>query len=69
MVVDSTALPEQVADAVVHERLPLGRAALFGAAPAGVHDGIADGVIAMLRGALAELVVESLRGWPPTSAR
>ena len=35
MLVDSSALPEQVVDAVVHERLPLRRSALLCAAPAG----------------------------------
>ena len=34
MIVDTTALPEQVADDVVALRLPLGRPALLGAAPA-----------------------------------
>jgi RHH-type transcriptional regulator, proline utilization regulon repressor / proline dehydrogenase / delta 1-pyrroline-5-carboxylate dehydrogenase len=57
MVVDSTALPEQVIDAVVQsafrsalQRWPALRLLC-------VHESIADGVIEMLRGALAELTV------------
>jgi RHH-type proline utilization regulon transcriptional repressor/proline dehydrogenase/delta 1-pyrroline-5-carboxylate dehydrogenase len=57
MVVDSTALPEQVIDAVVHSAFRSAGQRCSALRLLCVHEGIADGVIAMLRGALAELNV------------
>jgi RHH-type proline utilization regulon transcriptional repressor/proline dehydrogenase/delta 1-pyrroline-5-carboxylate dehydrogenase len=57
MVVDSTALPEQVIDAVVQSAFRSAGQRCSALRLLCVHEGIADGVIAMLRGALAELSV------------
>ena len=55
MVVDSTALPEQVVDAVVQSAFRSAGQRCSALRLLCVHEGIADGVIEMLRGALAEL--------------
>jgi RHH-type proline utilization regulon transcriptional repressor/proline dehydrogenase/delta 1-pyrroline-5-carboxylate dehydrogenase len=57
MVVDSTALPEQVVDAVVQSAFRSAGQRCSALRLLCVHEGIADGVIEMLRGALAELAV------------
>jgi RHH-type proline utilization regulon transcriptional repressor/proline dehydrogenase/delta 1-pyrroline-5-carboxylate dehydrogenase len=57
MVVDSTALPEQVIDAVVQSAFRSAGQRCSALRLLCVHEGIADGVIEMLRGALAELHV------------
>jgi RHH-type proline utilization regulon transcriptional repressor/proline dehydrogenase/delta 1-pyrroline-5-carboxylate dehydrogenase len=57
MVVDSTALPEQVIDAVVQSAFRSAGQRCSALRLLCVHEGIADGVIEMLRGALAELRV------------
>ena len=57
MVVDSTALPEQVVDAVVQSAFRSAGQRCSALRLLCVHEGIADGVIEMLRGALAELKV------------
>ena len=57
MVVDSTALPEQVIDAVVQSAFRSAGQRCSALRLLCVHEGIADGVIEMLRGAMAELVV------------
>ncbi len=57
MVVDSTALPEQVIDAVVQSAFRSAGQRCSALRLLCVHEGIADGVIEMLRGALAELNV------------
>jgi RHH-type proline utilization regulon transcriptional repressor/proline dehydrogenase/delta 1-pyrroline-5-carboxylate dehydrogenase len=57
MVVDSTALPEQVIDAVVQSAFRSAGQRCSALRMLCVHEGIADGVIEMLRGALAELNV------------
>ena len=57
MVVDSTALPEQVIDAVVQSAFRSAGQRCSALRLLCVHEGIADGVIEMLRGALAELSV------------
>jgi len=57
MVVDSTALPEQVIDAVVQSAFRSAGQRCSALRLLCVHEGIADGVIAMLRGAMAELRV------------
>ncbi|MDE2457185.1 MAG: L-glutamate gamma-semialdehyde dehydrogenase, partial [Burkholderiales bacterium] len=56
MIVDSTALPEQVIDAVVQSAFRSAGQRCSALRLLCVHEGIADGVIEMLRGALAELV-------------
>ena len=55
MVVDSSALPEQVVDAVVQSAFRSAGQRCSALRLLCVHEGIADGVIEMLRGALAEL--------------
>ena len=55
MVVDSTALPEQVIDAVVQSAFRSAGQRCSALRLLCVHEGIADAVIEMLRGALAEL--------------
>jgi RHH-type transcriptional regulator, proline utilization regulon repressor / proline dehydrogenase / delta 1-pyrroline-5-carboxylate dehydrogenase len=55
MVVDSSALPEQVVDAVVQSAFRSAGQRCSALRLLCVHEGVADGVIAMLRGALAEL--------------
>ena len=57
MIVDSTALPEQVIDAVVQSAFRSAGQRCSALRLLCVHEGIADGVIEMLRGALAELSV------------
>ena len=57
MVVDSTALPEQVIDAVVQSAFRSAGQRCSALRLLCVHEGIADGVIEMLKGALAELNV------------
>jgi len=55
MVVDSSALPEQVADAVVQSAFRSAGQRCSALRLLCVHEGIADGVIEMIRGAAAEL--------------
>lgn len=57
MIVDSTALPEQVVDAVVQSAFRSAGQRCSALRLLAVHEGIADGVIEMIRGALAELAV------------
>ena len=57
MIVDSTALPEQVVDAVVQSAFRSAGQRCSALRLLCVHEGIADGVIAMIRGALNELRV------------
>jgi RHH-type proline utilization regulon transcriptional repressor/proline dehydrogenase/delta 1-pyrroline-5-carboxylate dehydrogenase len=57
MVVDSTALPEQVVDAVVQSAFRSAGQRCSALRLLAVHEGIADAVIEMIRGALQELVV------------
>ena len=57
MVVDSTALPEQVVDAVVQSAFRSAGQRCSALRLLVVHESVADGVIEMLRGALAELNV------------
>jgi len=57
MVVDSTALPEQVTDAVVQSAFRSAGQRCSALRLLVVHQSVADGVIEMLRGALAELNV------------
>ncbi|MFY9510878.1 MAG: L-glutamate gamma-semialdehyde dehydrogenase, partial [Rubrivivax sp.] len=57
MIVDSTALPEQVVDAVVQSAFRSAGQRCSALRLLCVHESIADGVIEMLRGALAELVL------------
>ena len=57
MIVDSTALPEQVVDAVVQSAFRSAGQRCSALRLLCVHEGIADGVIEMLRGALVELNV------------
>jgi len=57
MIVDSSALPEQVVDAVVQSAFRSAGQRCSALRLLVVHDGIADGVIAMIRGALGVLEV------------
>ncbi len=57
MVVDSTALPEQVVDAVVQSAFRSAGQRCSALRLLCVHEGIADNVIEMIRGALQELTV------------
>ena len=57
MVVDSSALPEQVVDAVVQSAFRSAGQRCSALRLLCVHEGIADAVIAMVRGALGELTV------------
>jgi RHH-type transcriptional regulator, proline utilization regulon repressor / proline dehydrogenase / delta 1-pyrroline-5-carboxylate dehydrogenase len=57
MIVDSTALPEQVVDAVVQSAFRSAGQRCSALRLLVVHESVADGVIEMIRGALAELVV------------
>ena len=57
MIVDSSALPEQVVDAVVQSAFRSAGQRCSALRLLVVHSSIADGVIAMIRGALAELNV------------
>ncbi len=56
MLVDSTALPEQVADAVVQSAFRSAGQRCSALRLLCVHEAVADGVIAMIRGAAQELV-------------
>ncbi|HEY4067650.1 MAG TPA: L-glutamate gamma-semialdehyde dehydrogenase, partial [Burkholderiaceae bacterium] len=58
MIVDSSALPEQVVDAVVQSAFRSAGQRCSALRLLCVHEGIADGVIAMIRGALQELRVD-----------
>ena len=55
MIVDSTALPEQVVDAVVQSAFRSAGQRCSALRLLAVHESVADGVIEMIRGALAEL--------------
>ncbi len=57
MIVDSTALPEQVVDAVVQSAFRSAGQRCSALRLLLVHEGVADAVIEMIRGAMAELVV------------
>jgi len=57
MIVDSTALPEQVVDAVVQSAFRSAGQRCSALRLLCLHEGIADGMIEMIRGALAELRV------------
>lgn len=57
MLVDSTALPEQVIDAVVQSAFRSAGQRCSALRLLCVHESVADGVIEMLRGAMAELVL------------
>ncbi len=57
MIVDSTALPEQVVDAVVQSAFRSAGQRCSALRLLCVHEGIADGVIEMIKGAMAELRV------------
>ena len=57
MIVDSTALPEQVVDAVVQSAFRSAGQRCSALRLLCVHEGIADGVIEMIRGALQQLNV------------
>src|SRR5436190_1922033 len=57
MIVDSTALPEQVVDAVVQSAFRSAGQRCSALRLLCVHEGVADGVIEMIRGAMAELRV------------
>jgi delta-1-pyrroline-5-carboxylate dehydrogenase PutA-like protein len=57
MIVDSTALPEQVIDAVVQSAFRSAGQRCSALRLLAVHDSIADGLIEMLEGAMAELSV------------
>ena len=57
MIVDSTALPEQVVDAVVQSAFRSAGQRCSALRLLCVHEGVADGVIEMIRGALQELNV------------
>lgn len=58
MLVDSTALPEQVVDAVVQSAFRSAGQRCSALRLLCVHESVADGVIEMIRGALAELRVD-----------
>ena len=58
MIVDSSALPEQVVDAVVQSAFRSAGQRCSALRLLCVHEGIADGVIEMIRGALLELRVD-----------
>ncbi|MGV3572785.1 MAG: L-glutamate gamma-semialdehyde dehydrogenase [Ramlibacter sp.] len=63
MLVDSTALPEQVADAVVQSAFRSAGQRCSALRLLCVHEGIADGVIAMVQGAARELVTSHPAEW------
>lgn len=63
MLVDSTALPEQVADAVVQSAFRSAGQRCSALRLLCVHEGIADGVIEMVRGAARELVCGDPGDW------
>ncbi len=63
MLVDSTALPEQVADAVVQSAFRSAGQRCSALRLLCVHEGIADAVIAMVQGAARELVTGDAADW------
>ncbi len=63
MLVDSTALPEQVADAVLQSAFRSAGQRCSALRLLCVHEGIADGVIAMIQGAASELVAGDAAQW------
>jgi RHH-type proline utilization regulon transcriptional repressor/proline dehydrogenase/delta 1-pyrroline-5-carboxylate dehydrogenase len=63
MLVDSTALPEQVADAVVQSAFRSAGQRCSALRLLCVHEAIADGVIAMIQGAARELVTGDPAEW------
>ena len=63
MVVDSSALPEQVVDAVVQSAFRSAGQRCSALRLLCVHEGVADAVIAMVRGALRELSVGDPAQW------
>ncbi|MES2939762.1 MAG: L-glutamate gamma-semialdehyde dehydrogenase [Pseudomonadota bacterium] len=63
MLVDSTALPEQVADAVMQSAFRSAGQRCSALRLLCVHEGIADGVIEMIRGAATELVTGDPALW------
>ncbi|TWO69848.1 bifunctional proline dehydrogenase/L-glutamate gamma-semialdehyde dehydrogenase PutA [Caenimonas sedimenti] len=63
MLVDSTALPEQVADAVVQSAFRSAGQRCSALRLLCVHEAIADGVIAMIQGAARELVTGDPAQW------
>ena len=63
MLVDSSALPEQVVDAVVQSAFRSAGQRCSALRLLCVHEGIADAVIAMIRGALRELTVGDPAQW------
>lgn len=63
MLVDSTALPEQVADAVVQSAFRSAGQRCSALRLLCLHEGIADGVIEMIRGAASELVAGDSADW------
>ena len=70
MIVDCTALPEQVVDAVVQSAFRSAGQRCSALRLLCVHEGIADGVIEMMRGALQRAATSATRrGSPPMSAR
>ena len=69
MIVDSTALPEQVVRDIMRLDLPVGGPALFGARLLFVQEDVAQTVIEMLVGAMEELDSAIRSTSPPTSAR
>ena len=70
MIVDSTALPEQVVDAVVQSAFRCAGQRCSALRLLCVHEGIADGVIEMIaRRAGGAAASATRRCWPPTSAR
>jgi delta-1-pyrroline-5-carboxylate dehydrogenase PutA-like protein len=63
MIVDSTALPEQVIDAVVQSAFRSAGQRCSALRLLCVHEAVADGMVEMLRGALAELRVGDPADW------
>jgi RHH-type proline utilization regulon transcriptional repressor/proline dehydrogenase/delta 1-pyrroline-5-carboxylate dehydrogenase len=63
MLVDSTALPEQVADAVVQSAFRSAGQRCSALRLLCVHEAIADGVIAMIQGAARELLAGDAADW------
>jgi RHH-type transcriptional regulator, proline utilization regulon repressor / proline dehydrogenase / delta 1-pyrroline-5-carboxylate dehydrogenase len=69
MLVDSTALPEQVADAVVQSAFRSAGQRCSALRLLCLHEGIADAVIEMIQGAAKELRAAIPADSPPTWAR
>jgi RHH-type proline utilization regulon transcriptional repressor/proline dehydrogenase/delta 1-pyrroline-5-carboxylate dehydrogenase len=63
MVVDSTALPEQVVDAVVQSAFRSAGQRCSALRLLCLHEGVADGILAMLRGAMLELRLGDPADW------